>query len=840
MIYKGKKLRNISFPLGGIGTGSIGLAGNGRFIDWEIFNRPDKNSTNGFTHFAVKAEYKNKIEAKVLHGDTTDNLIGTHTGNFSSGIGFGPTQNSMAGFPHFRSVVFKGEFPIAELTFSDKDFPCKVKLTAFNPFIPHNDYDSSLPAAFFETEIRNVTDDEVRCTLAFSLCNPSENSRNTAFSENSTGIFCDSELDSDDLNYKDLCIATDYDDVSYTQYWYRGGWSDPHTTYWRDFCEKEKQANRNYDSAGNYDHCSLFAYIFLKPKVKKKVKFVLSWNMPNNYNYWEPKKDESGRDISWKNYYVTCFENSKATAEYSLGHFDELKEKTLRFKNALFSCSLPKSFIDAISANLSTLKTATVLRLQDGSFYGWEGLSEKEGSCQGTCQHVWNYAYALPFLFPKLERSLRETTYKYNMFPSGETAFRTSLPLGFDRGVRFRACVDGQMGEVIKAYREWKISGDDKWLEDNWCNITKILEYAWSEDNADCWDSDADGVLDGRRHHTLDVELFGTDSWLEGMYLLALKCGSLMAERVGDESRKKKYSELFEHGKKWTNENLFNGKYFYHKIDLTDKSILDKFSATDYYWNEEKGEIKYQIGDGCEIDQMLADWHANILRVENIFDKNKKKIALNNLFANNFKKSMREVANMWRNFTVDDESGTVICSYPDGAKKPAIPVPYCEETMAGFEYAFAGLLIAEGFAEKGAKAVDAVRARYNGENRNPWNEMECGSNYARSMASYALLPIVSGFDFDLPNGRIGFDPLVKDNCRFLWSAGNSWGEVFIGDSGCRLKIYGETFRLNAFSLKHARRPKKLFADGNAVEFIDDGYNINFGAIDISEILEIEY
>ena len=67
---------------------------------------------------------------------------------------------------------------------------------------------------------------------------------------------------------------------------------------------------------------------------------------------------------------------------------------------------------------------------------------------------------------------------------------------------------------------------------------------------------------EGRQHHTLDMELFGPSSWLEGFYLAALKAGSEMANYLGH--------------------------------------------------NAETKEIKYQIADGCEIDQMCAEWHANI------------------------------------------------------------------------------------------------------------------------------------------------------------------------------------------------------------------------------------
>ena len=54
------------------------------------------------------------------------------------------------------------------------------------------------------------------------------------------------------------------------------------------------------------------------------------------------------------------------------------------------------------------------LRLEDGTFYGWEGLHLDEGCCEGSCTHVWNYTYALHFLFPDLERSMRNLDYRYN------------------------------------------------------------------------------------------------------------------------------------------------------------------------------------------------------------------------------------------------------------------------------------------------------------------------------------------------------------------------------------------------------------------------------------------
>ncbi len=125
MKYSGKKLEKLSFPLGGIGTGSIGLCGNGRLEDFEIFGRPSKGSLNGYTHIAVKAAQNGKSSALVLQGDRTDELIGRYGKNF----GYGPDKYTMAGFPHFESLEFDGRFPIAELEFADRGFPGRREIS---------------------------------------------------------------------------------------------------------------------------------------------------------------------------------------------------------------------------------------------------------------------------------------------------------------------------------------------------------------------------------------------------------------------------------------------------------------------------------------------------------------------------------------------------------------------------------------------------------------------------------------------------------------------------------------------------------------------------------------
>jgi len=828
MIYKGNKLKKISFPIGGIGTGSVGVAGNGRLIDWEICNRPNKGSINGFSNFSIHIEDSNgKKYTRALNGDLTEDFIGQYCKKTYEGFGFGPNCGTMCGFPHFRNQSFNGEFPIANLLFDDEDFPVNVKMTAFNPFIPHDEKNSSIPAAFFEFEISNKTEDELKAMIGFSVTNPFVYSINK---KDNQYVILSNNYEKSNKDYGEISVTATGDDVYCQEYWYRGRWKDSLVTFWNEF-SSGRLCERTYENYGNHDTATVVSCVNIKCGEVKKIRFIMSWFVPNNYNYWKPLKDENDNDVIWKNYYATIFNSSNEIAQYCIDNWDELYNKTLSFKDALYSTSVDDFIKDRAFSSLSVLKSPTVLRLQDGSFYGWEGVHELEGSCEGTCQHVWNYAYALCFLFPKLEQSIRNLELKYNTYETGEMDFRLKLPLGRSKD-KFRACVDGQMGTIIKIYRDWKITGDTEWIKTNWDKIKLILEYAWSQENADEWDRDKDGVLEGRQHHTLDMELFGPSSWLEGFYLAALKAASEMADYIGDIEKAEEYKQLYEKGYCWSDKNLFNGKYFIQKINLSDKSITEHFNCSNDYWNDENNEIKYQIASGSEIDQLCAQWHADIIGLGKIFDDEKVKVALENMYKNNVKDSMRDFANPWRIFSLNDEGGAVICDYPKDVYKPKIPIPYCEETMTGFEYQLAGLLISRNYLAEGKEIVKKLFDRFDGEKRNPWNEIECGSNYARSMAAFALIPLFLGFKFDIPNKKIEFNPKLESaSFKSFFSIGNCWG-VFEKKGKCtEIVLKSGNLQIKELILPYITCVKKVIVDS-----IDVEYSVNNGVINLNDII----
>jgi hypothetical protein len=148
------------------------------------------------------------------------------------------------------------------------------------------------------------------------------------------------------------------------------------------------------------------------------------------------------------------------------------------------------------------------------------------GCCPLNCAHVWNYAQSLAFLFPSLERTMRETDFLTNVKPDGAMVFRTSLPRGSGVLWGFKPAADGQMGRIISLYRDWQISGDTDWLKKLWPQAKKALDYAWTQ-----WDADRDGLMEGEQHNTYDIEFYGPEQHDGRVYLRALKAGASHGRR---------------------------------------------------------------------------------------------------------------------------------------------------------------------------------------------------------------------------------------------------------------------------------------------------------------------
>ncbi len=188
-------------------------------------------------------------------------------------------------------------------------------------------------------------------------------------------------------------------------------------------------------------------------------------------------------------------------------------------------------------------------------------------------------------------------------------------------------------------------------------------------------------------------------------------------------------------------------------------------------------EPDFQVGNGCLVDQLVGQYTAHVVGLGYLLRPENVRTALRSIFRYNFRQGLYDHWNVMRTFALADESALLICSWPHG-DRPRVPFPYFSEVMTGFEYRAAAHMIYEGLVEEGLTVIEAIRARFDGYRRNPWNEPECGHHYARAMASWAAILALSGFHYSGVSKLLQLAPRWRPNAfRCIWTIPSGWGMV---------------------------------------------------------------
>ncbi len=757
--FTGRALREIAFPLGGIGTGTVSLGGRGQLRDWEIFNRPGKGRNLPYTFFSLWARpHGGQPVARVLEGQLQPPF----------GEAFGTPSHLAAGLPRLRSATFTGSYPFTRVDFADESLPLTSGLEAFNPLIPGKLDDSSLPVAVFLWTLTNNSDVAVQATVAFSLMNAvgydgvaslfsrrghlyGGNLNRVVDDGSLRGLFMSREAPAaDDAQFGTMAVATPWPRVTCCAHWERGGWFDDVQGFWDDFSDDGllEPSDESPSPDNETDIGTLGLRATIEPGESVRLPFILAWHFPNLENYWNLEEAVRGKRVG--NHYATRFGDAWDAARHTAANLERLESQTRLYHDTLFESTLPDFVLDAVSSQVSTLRTTTCLRTADGVFHAFEGCADRAGCCPLDCTHVWNYAQAPAFLFPQLERGARRTDFANNTRPDGDMAFRTLIPVT-DVLWQHAPAADGQLGTVIRLYREWQLSGDEAFLRELWPQARRALEFAWT-----AWDRERTGLIERAQHNTYDIEFYGPNPLTSIIYLGALRAGEEMARALGEEGAADEYRRVFERGRDGVASRLWNGEHFVQRLDDLD-------------------EHRYQFGRGCLSDQLLGEWMARVAGLGRLLPEDLIRQALRSIFAHNFRSGLGDHANPQRVYALNDEAGLLLCSWPQGGR-PRYPFPYAHEVWTGIEYQVAAHLIYEGMVEEGLTLVQAVRDRYDGERRNPWDEVECGHHYARAMSSWSLLLALSGCHYSAPARSLSFEPRVSPgDFRCFFSAGEAWG-----------------------------------------------------------------
>lgn len=804
-------LLQIAMPMGGIGAGCICLNGHGGMQDFAIRNHPATSALpDGHQEtdaaFALLHIKSDKPTTRLVEGPLPPEKV------YNLGLkGQGYREGGFEGMPRFQSNTFTAGYPFGRVDLFDHRLPVNASLTGWSPFIPGDDLVSGLPCAILEYSFENVSKAPVEFEFSYHLSHlavpagKSSETRNWLLSPVSAGgggVFFSNTAQKFRDEYATAALYTVGHTPKVKAMWFRGGWFDSISVLYREVSTGTFAENDGAGAAGKdgRNGGSLLVEASLQPGEKITIPILVAWHFPNSsmtvglaQNCGPGCDCDTNATIqpAWSPFYAGVFADAGAVALYVAEHYEELRSRTQAFAEALHSSTLPAEALDAVSSNLAILKSPTVLRQKNGNIWGWEGCFTQGGCCHGSCTHVWNYAQAMPHLFPALERTLREQELTRSMDDRGHVNFRSALPDGpADHG--FHAAADGQLGGILKLYRDYHISGDKEWLARLYPLAKKSLDYC-----IQVWDPDRKGLLFEPHHNTYDIEFWGPDGMCSSVYIGALSALAELAREVGRPEEGALYAELAERGAKLMDDLLFNGEYYQQLVswrESHDPTLRNKLAAGDPQTDEELRLLrdegpKYQYGAGCLADGVIGAWMARIYGVETPVNREHVRNSLDAIFRHNFHEDLFDHACLQRpGYAIGHEGGLVLCTWPRG-EKLTLPFPYSDEVWTGFEYQVASHLIEEGMVDQGLAIVRAARGRYDGHIRNPFNEYECGNYYARAMSSYALLGSLSGFRYSAADRTLWFGPKVAaDPFQSFFSTASAFGTITLDRAGVTVSV----------------------------------------------------
>jgi non-lysosomal glucosylceramidase len=826
-VYAGERRRAAAMPLGGIGTGNVAIGATGVLKQWQLHHQGNHLGFLPQSFFALRLSctepplpVRRLLRAPALppHPEPAP-LVNDHLDAAGS-------YARPASWPPVRDTTFTGAYPFARIGYAD-DWPAEVALEAWTPFVPLDADASGLPLASFTFRITNTFGSDLHGWLLGTLQNvvgwdgvtPIRDGRCAVLGGNvnrplrpagGTGLLLANDtLGPDHPGAGSMALWTpspaavlpQFDDADAALAFVdslkllhptaAGDWSAAAIAGAVRGLRPAVRSPAGPSPAGSTWSAAVAVPFGLSPGASADLEIVYAWHFPNRFADFDRFGDPvpAGQRPAWiGNHYTATFTDAADVVGHFAAHRADLLARTRRWHDAVYRSGLPGVVADVIGAQPSLIRSPATFRTADGRFYGFEGVlgastlnwnGNVGGSCPLNCTHVWNYEQAVSRLFPALERSMRETDWDVLQAPAGYLPHRVLLPVdgrqlhGVTIGGPDRPALDGMLGTVLKTYREVRQGAGGAWLARYLPNARRLMDYVTRT-----WDRDGSGVLSGDQPVTHDISLQGPNMFVGGLWLAALRAMQEMTARSGPATEAAAFARRFGEASRNYDELLWNGEYY------TQKAEGDAFD----------------FGDGCLADQLLGQWWAHQLDLGHILPAEHVRTALAAIARYNLRRGFRGFEHGYRVFADGDDAGLLICTWPRGGR-PGVPIRYADEVWTGVEYQVAAHCMFEGMTETGLTLLRALRARYDGSRRNPYNEIECGDHYSRAMAGFSVLEAYTGAWYDAwaAHLRIG-----RGADRYPLLAGTGWGEVTNSAGEALVRILGGEVRLASVSVQAGR------------------------------------
>lgn len=799
-VYKGEALRAVAMPIGGLGTGTIAVAGDGSLRQWQIHNQINHLATVPHSFFALTVDGPSGRVSRVLQSDAFHHTSGeTPPPTSSDTVVPEPHRELLSKLPGVWATEFEGPYPFANVRYLDEQLPLDVQMTAWNPMIPFEAEDSGIPAISFAFAIHNPGKVTYQGTLAATLQNSvgwdglaeingtscaiyGGNRNDIASRDGHTAVRMTNHfLPHNAAGNGELMLSTNAHNATAC-----ADWRDLED-FWQAFSSQGRlpsSLDAGATPLGETLNGAVAVPFLIEPNGTRTITFQIAWRFPNryvNYQQWPTFGVHDTKSQLWiGNHYATRFQSVDEISGYLWSEYDRLLTSTRAFADTFLHSNLPQVVLDTVTSQMSIMRTPTCFWAEDGNFYGFEGCNGYStlhhapwfgGSCPLNCTHVWNYEMSLAHLYPDLERTMRDVEWFEQQHPTGYLPHRVPMPRFvppiWERpvGAPDNPALDGLLGAILKTWREFRSTGDIAWLEKCWPHVELALYYIQQNH-----DPEMNGTILGEQPNTYDISIYGLNSFIGTLYISALHAASRMADRLGHTEQAEDLRQRAASGSSILEKQLWNGGWYIQEVDLV--QYAEQNWAT-----------------GIHSDHLLGQWWADSLQLPVTLDPANVRQAVRNIFTHNFRDSLQGIPEPERWFGTQSDAGLINCTWPNEGR-PKVPTRYSDEVWTGIEYEVVALLIAAGHTDEALRLLNAVRTRYDGTRMNPWNDIECGDHYVRAMSSWSILLTATNFGWDAHAGELTLGNRVGEKTlRAPFFAAPAWGEFQIdSDNGTEVNI----------------------------------------------------
>jgi uncharacterized protein (DUF608 family) len=795
-IYSGDALSGILLPVGGIGTGHVGIDGTGRRTHWWLTGeRWDDEANVGVPEIDVPT---NCFAAVIETMDGTRTLRALQTVDLDQGD-----------FAKMPALTFRGEYPFGWYQFADPSLPVTLSLETFNPLIPGDSQNSGIPTAIYTFTAENTGSDPIQVSFVGTQQNMIGKGVNSGFGGNvnevvreggDTLLHLTSQMSSLEKYYGDVVLMALDPNATATASW------DSIGALAADLMANGKLSGPDSvgpTADGDTASGALCVPLTLAPGEKRSVTFVLTWHFPNRMTQWGINPQGP--------MYANWWSSALDVARYLESSLGTLTDQTRQFHDDLYSSTFPYWFLDGLSSQIDILRSPVVFWNKDGFlglYEGWRAPGhEGDYLAEGNCLHVTAYGQTYASLFPDLARTLREDNFARQRadgaIPNRTEAWDPAPP------------ADGMAGEILSVYREYLSSPDQTWLDSMWPKVKKAMQYYMAT-----WDPNQNGQVEGCQYDTYDTSICGHNTFIGSQYLAALAASEQMANVEGDIDFAALCRDRRTQGSVNQDAELFNGQYYIHNG-----------GGQGYY-----GSVFS--------DQLLGQWWANQLGLGWLYPQEHVASAAMSIFTNNYHPDFYGYS-FARIFADENDAGLV-----NGNGEPGT-MPYLNETWTGVEYAVSALLIQTGAVDQGLTVFQSARGRYDdGEldtswlgpyqwdpGGTPFQEVEYGNYSWRAQSNWSILKASQGLFYNGPRSMVRFNPFYQPaGHHSFFTAGQAWGTVTqtrdssgqydalaIDHGSMRVK---ELYLTVDGTLRNASAPLSVSVNGTSLSTTVDGNSVH--------------